>query len=88
MTIRSLDNPSDQLKVFADEQGDIYINIFNSEEDPFGRTIRIGGPHGGHSLPSRLREILYGLVAEFEKYKDVLFESDAAREEAKEEQTS
>lgn len=82
MKIRSLDKPSEQLKVFADEQGDIYINIFNTKGDPFGRTVRIGGPNSGHSLPSSLRKILYALVAEFNKYKDVPFESDAARAEA------
>ena len=81
MKIRSLDKPSEQLKVFADEQGDIYINIFNTKGDPFGRTVRIGGPNSGHSLPSSLRKILYALVAEFNKYKDVPFESDAARAE-------
>ena len=83
MKIRSLDKPSEQLKVFADEQGDIYINIFNTKGDPFGRTVRIGGPNSGHSLPSSLRKILYALVAEFEKYKDIPFESDAALEESK-----
>lgn len=81
MKIRSLDKPSEQLKVFADEQGDIYINIFNTKGDPFGRTVRIGGPNSGHSLPSSLRRILCALVAEFNKYKNVPFESDAARAE-------
>ena len=64
----------------ADEQGDIYVSIFNEfaeyPEEPT-RTVRLGGPASGHSVPTRIHVLLMQVAAEFDKYKDCRFENEA-----------
>lgn len=85
MKIRSLDNPSVHLSVISDDQGDIYLTIQDTEKDPFGQTVRIGGPASGHQLPNKLHRILYDLASEFKRFEKIRFESAAAQMEDLEE---
>ena len=81
MRIRSLDNPSAQLSVISDEQGDIYLTIQDTKKDPFGQTVRIGGPASGHQLPNRIHRLFYDLAREFKRFEKIRFEFAAAQME-------
>lgn len=85
MKIRSLDNPSVHLSVLSDDQGDIYLTVQDTEKDPFGQTVRIGGPASGHQLPNRIHRLLYALASEFKRFEKIRFESAAAQMEDLEE---
>lgn len=81
MRIRSLDNPSDQLSIFEDEQGDIYVTVSHSGPMAGYRefTVRIGSVHSGHEIPRLLHQKLHEVAHEFGRFKDIKYESEAAR---------
>ena len=82
MTIRDLNNDGNRLSIFADEQGDIYVTVLHDGEtyrESCVYGVRIGGPCSGHSIPPKIKQLLYQLAEEFEKYKDCKFEVDAFR---------
>ena len=80
MRIRDLNDPTNELSVFADEQGDVFVNIAHntpSYKDYRFYSVRIGGCGSGHQVPSKIRSLLLQLAAEFEKYKDCKYENEA-----------
>lgn len=82
MRIRSLDDPSDQLSIFEDEQGDIYVSIWHDGEtyrDSSCLCVRIGSVHSGHEIPRLLHQKLHEAAHEFGRFKDIKYESEAAR---------
>ena len=78
LMIRDLDNNGCMLKVYADEQGDIYVALRHDA------ICRIGGPASGHTIPVGIRRKLVALVKEWEKYPEVMFEPQAYEIEQKE----
>ena len=83
MRIRSLDNPKDQLSVMEDDQGDIYVSIWHEGEtyrDSGVYCVRIGqGNSGGPDIPRMLHQKLHEVAHEFDRFKDIQWESEAAR---------
>ena len=71
LMIRDLNNNGCMLKVYADEQGDIYVALGPDA------VCRIGGPASGHTIPVGIRRKLMALVKEWEKYPEVMFEDKA-----------
>ncbi len=78
LMIRDLDNNGCFLKVYSDEQGDVYVALGPDA------CCRIGGPASGHTIPVGIRRKLMALANEFEKYPGVLFEEQAYEIEQKE----
>ena len=76
MRIRSLDDKNTELGIIKDDQGDVYVAIY-TKENPFGLTVRIGGPASGHSVPPKVKQALNCLAHEFEVYKDCKNEVEA-----------
>ncbi len=83
MRIRDLDNSGTTLNVFTDEQGDVYVTIFNFQHNK-EFYVRIGGPGSGHSVPPEIRKHLLALAAEFEKYENCRNEEEAFEKYCKE----
>lgn len=77
LMIRDLNNNGCMLKVYADEQGDIYVALGPDA------VCRIGGPASGHTIPVGIRRKLMALVKEWEKYPEVMFEEQAYKIEQK-----
>lgn len=78
MKIRDLNNDGTSLTVFADDQGDVYVTITDDNVSS-DHTVRIGGPGSGHEIPLRISQLLHELAGEFDRFKGVQYENQAAR---------
>lgn len=86
MRIRDLNRNGNELFVFADEQGDVYVTINHNDKiyrDSDMFTVRVGGCGSGHEVPSKIRNLLLQLAAEFEKYQNCRYENQAFEMEVK-----
>lgn len=84
MRIRNLDADFDgcSLEIYRGGCGDVFVTIRDepSEKNPspgFGKTVRVGMCGSGASIPPSITALFAELAAEFEKYKDCEYETDA-----------